>query len=154
MSFVFTESQHDAVSRIADFDRVFAVREDGTVDSANPYHYCAPEAIEPAPYATELDGWQLPLSGFTGQDRYTGPWLHDSEVIAGGVADYVLAHPGYWVAIYAQYDCQECAGARSIWNDCQTEELPCPADYCEPGEMFEEGWTMAFKPFGVTVSHA
>lgn len=113
----YTEEQHKALSDIAEFDHVFVVLEGGQVSEVRNVNIYAPEAYEPDPYATTLDGWELPLSGFTGQYGYNGPWLHNSEVITGGVADYVLAHPGYWVPIYAMYD-----------------DGP-------------EGWTLAYTPF-------
>lgn len=121
----YTDDQHDALARIADFDHVFAVLPGGNVTDDFPpdkSNLHAPEAVDVDPLATKLDGWQLPLSGLTGQHGYDGPWLHDSERIAGGVAERVLSMPGYWVAIYATYT--------------------------EDGEDdIIDGWTMAYKPF-------
>ena len=131
-----------------DFDHVLEVMPDGTWQAVEGLY--APEAVDVDSMATKLDGWSLPLSGFTGQDRYTGPWLHDSEQIEGGVETYVLEHPGYWVAIYGQHTCEECGDAGLIWApdvDGQEVEVDCPliaTGECEPGGIIE-GWTLAFK---------
>lgn len=106
----------NTLSDALEFDHVIEVLPDGSWRDG-PRDLWAPEAFEPDVRATELDGWHLPLSGFTGQYGYNGPWLHDSELIAGGVERYILAHPGYWVAIYASY-----------------------------ADGGTEGWTVAFKP--------
>ncbi len=152
----FTDAQHAALSAIADFGHVFQVVDGGGVfdlDAMLPphvnspaSHLYAPEALDPDPEATTLDGWQLPLSGLTGQHGYKGPWLHDSELIEGGVAERVLSLPGYWVAIYAQHFCgpeihpqfadltdeQNAAARDGDHDDCET---------------YIEGWTMAHIPF-------
>lgn len=139
-----------ALSEAMDFDHVIYSFGDGTFESnpdspfARSLH--APDAVDVDSMATELDGWQLPLSGFTGQDRYTGPWLHGSEQIEGGVEMYVLEHPGYWVAIYGQHTCEECSGAGLVY-DADGVEVDCPkiaTGECEPGGTIE-GWTLAFK---------
>lgn len=131
MTRTYTDEQHAALASIADFDHVFAVLGEGNVtelddpvfdEVEHPAGLYAPEAVDVGPNATELDGWKLPLSGLTGQHGYDGPWLHNSELIAGGVAERVLSMPGYWVAIYATYT--------------------------EDGEDdIIDGWTMAYKPF-------
>lgn len=123
----FGPAQHEALARIADFDHVFMVIGDGyvtEVDSADEHRLYAPEAFDVDPNTTELDGWQLPLSGLTGQHGYSGPWLHDSELIIGAVAERVLSMPGYWVAIYATFSAQD---------DFDEDHI--------------EGWTLAYRPF-------
>lgn len=145
MTYTFTDEQHEALARIADFDHVFVVDEHGDVHEARDLNgtrrggaagLWAPDAIDVDPNATELDGWALPLSDLSGQHGYRGPWLHDSEVIPGGVAEAVLAMPGYWVAIYAQHT-PECDG-----DDCAHMDSSCAA-----AETTIEGWTMAHRPF-------
>jgi len=56
-------------------------------------------------YAPELyDGelqsmrWEL-LCGYSMQDRYTGPIMHPSEQLAGGMAQDILDTPGIYVAL-------------------------------------------------------
>lgn len=154
---------------IADFDNVFAIIEhEGEItatdreriDAPELGKLHAPEAIDPSVGETHLDGWELPLSGFTGQYGYSGPWLHDSELIEGAVGDYILEHPGYWVSIYASYSCEECGGAGLVYEtiaepgaEPHQVEVDCPlvsTGQCEPGGGTIEGWTLAFKPFGGT----
>jgi hypothetical protein len=50
-------------------------------------------------------GWKL-LSGLSGQYGYSGPIMHDSEFIGGGMADHILASaPGTrWVALVNYVD--------------------------------------------------
>jgi hypothetical protein len=158
----FTDAQHDALQRIADFDHIFAVLPGGDVLNVYagldlglylnaPSH--APDAYEPDKYATTLDGWQLPLSGLTGQYGYNGPWLHASEQIPGGVAEAVLSKPGYWVAIYDTYDC--------TW-DTHPEYVDAPYSNCEANpdhcETTYSGWTFAYRPSATSttteMSHA
>ena len=42
--------------------------------------------------------WKL-LGGFSGQDRYSGPMMHASETISGGLASHILDNPGFYVAL-------------------------------------------------------
>jgi hypothetical protein len=163
-----------AVSEIADFDHVFAVwhSPDGVVAiSDDPAmapelreigHLHAPEAFEPDADAATLDGWELPLSGFTGQYGYSGPWLHDSEVIEGCVGEYVLAHPGYWVAIYGSYspeNCASCNGSGAVLIEGDEDNAldshqtctTCNGNGYDPeAETVIEGWTLAYRPFPST----
>jgi hypothetical protein len=39
------------------------------------------------------------LEGFTGQYRYNGPIMHESEYVGGGLARYILANPGWYCAV-------------------------------------------------------
>ena len=137
------------LSETLDFDHVIEVLPDGTWRDA-PGLY-APDAVDVDGDAVTLEGWDLPLSGFTGQYGYTGPWLHDSEIIEGGVERYVFEHPGYWVAIYGQHTCEECGGAGLLWAPAGGGgeiEIDCPLE-CEPGGEIG-GWTLAFKPAAVS----
>jgi len=43
-------------------------------------------------------GWDL-LSGWTGQYRYNGAIMHDSEYIGGGLAAHIRENPGFYVAV-------------------------------------------------------
>jgi hypothetical protein len=83
-----------------DFDHVIEVRADGSIIDRPDFY--APDALDPEPRATELGGWTL-LNGYSGQDRYPGPWMHNSESIGGRLERDILATPGIYVAIYAQW---------------------------------------------------
>jgi hypothetical protein len=164
-----------AVSEIADFGHVFVVGHSGGIvalsDEIDNFpggeRPSAPESLDdPDGYATTFEyggqTWELPLSGMTGQYGYSGPWLHDSEVIEGGVGEYVLAHPGYWVAVYGSYspeDCASCNGSGAVLieggeDDALDSHQTCQAcngnGYDPEAETTIEGWTLAYKPFPST----
>ena len=138
----YTTGQHDALAKIAEFDHVFCVDVHGNVFEPSYKGYYSPDALDVDPNATTLrygnEEWQLPLSGLTGQDRYNGPWLHNSEVIPGGVAEVVLSMPGYWVAIYGQHSPE--------YVDCPFGQEDHDDGNCHC-ETIIEGWTMAHIPF-------
>lgn len=95
--------------------------------------------------------WSLITAGLTGQHGYDGPWLHDSEVIEGGVAERIIEHAhanggGIYVAVYAEYTCDACNGAGLVMQD--DEETECPnieTGQCEPGMTTIEGWAIAYR---------
>lgn len=67
-----------------------------------------------------LDGpWEL-MNGYSGQDSYSGPIMHDSEFIGGRMATDILETEGYYVALIANYFPEE-----------------------EDGEIESEGWAVA-----------
>lgn len=43
------------------------------------------------------------INGFSGQDRYAGPIMHESEYLGGGMAQYVLDNPGVYALVAAYY---------------------------------------------------
>lgn len=83
------------------FDHVIRVR-DGVVEDMNPgspgYVY-APELYwgggEPD---LTPQNWTL-LTGYSGQYRYSGPIMHESEFIGGQLEQDILAQDGYYVAV-------------------------------------------------------
>lgn len=81
------------LSDIMDFDHVIEVHEDGTI--TEPKGIWAPELHD-----GELEGdeWFL-LNGFSGQYRYSGPIMHPSEYIGGGMERYIRETPGVYVAL-------------------------------------------------------
>ena len=101
-----------------EFDCVVEVKPDGSVVDA-------PNVYGPSLYDDELEGseWTL-MDGYSGQFGYSGPIMHDSEFIGGGLERDILAQPGYYVAL-VNY---------SLDDD-------------EP-----EGWAVAYKPSGTTAS--
>lgn len=76
-----------------EFDHVVVVHDDGSVTDAEGVY--APEL-----YGDELmsDQWSL-LDGFSGQHGYSGPLMHQSEYIGGGMERYILENPGTYVAL-------------------------------------------------------
>ena len=97
-----------SLSRVLEFDHVVRIDAAGQVSDA-PDGVWAPECYDPVIDSKSAGGgWDLITSGLTGQHGYRGPWLHDSEVIEGGVARHILAHAadnggGLYVAVYATY---------------------------------------------------
>lgn len=77
-----------------EFDRVVRSNGDGTFTDA------------PHMYAPELDGeeilstipWQY-VNGFSGQYGYSGPVMHPSEYIGGGIERHITENPGLYVAV-------------------------------------------------------
>lgn len=80
-----------------DFDHVIRVDSEGNVSDAHGVY-------APSLYEDELDseGWEL-LDGYSGQDSYSGPVMHNSEFIGGTMERDILARPGLYVAIVAHW---------------------------------------------------
>jgi hypothetical protein len=78
---------------IMEFDHVIAVHDDGSVTDALGIY-------APSLNGDELEGlsWEL-LDGYSGQDRYSGPMMHQSEFIGGQLERDILSRPGYYVAL-------------------------------------------------------
>jgi hypothetical protein len=108
----------DKLSDVMEFDHVIRVHADGTVSDG-------PDGLYFELYDDELsapDGWEL-MNGYSGQYGYSGPVMHNSEFIGGGMARDILAAPGLYVALVSYYS-------------------PEPDD--DDGEpMLEEGWAIA-----------
>lgn len=91
-----------------EFHHVVEVHADGTVTDG-PSGVYAPEVyveldadgqmISLDPNDIQIDkGWTL-LNGYSGQDRYRGPIMHDSEFIGGGMERDILSTPGVYAAV-------------------------------------------------------
>ena len=105
---------------LMEFDHVIEVHEDGTV--TEPRDIFAPD-LEGNPDGREsVEGWTLISDGYTGQDRYHGPIMHNSEQLAGSLAEDILAEPGVYVALVCYWP-----------DDEDTDE----------GEIYAEGWAVA-----------
>jgi hypothetical protein len=93
------------LSHLMEFDHPITVHEDGTVTDGPAGAY-APDLTD-----DELsdDGWELFTHGYSGQDRYSGPIMHNSEFIGGGLARDILDTPGTYVAVVSRYhgDCED-----------------------------------------------
>ena len=76
-----------------EFDHVIEIKPGGKVVER-------PDIYAPCVYDGELDseGWTL-LDGFSGQYGYSGPMMHSSEFIGGGLEAHILATPGIYVAL-------------------------------------------------------
>lgn len=100
-----------------DFDSPFRVYENGVIETCIGQH--APDLFN-----GELEtgsGWDF-IDGYSGQDRYAGPIMHDSEYLGGQMARDVLANPGIYCLVPAYYDDEDNAG-----------------------ETFIEGWALLIK---------
>ena len=104
----------DDLNDVMELDHVIRVHADGTVSDVDDFH--APELSE----GELLDRrWEFFSTGYTGQYGYSGPIMHDSEYIGGGLARDILATPGVYVAVACYY-----------------------ADEEEDGETYVEGWAV------------
>lgn len=89
-----------------DFDHVIHVDADGNVTDA--WTVYAPDLYDNEIYASE---WAL-LDGFSGQYGYSGPMMHSSEFVGGGLERHILENPGYYVTL-VNYDSE--GGDHDSW---------------------------------------
>lgn len=108
-----------ALNDLMEFDHVIHVHDDGTITDGPPGVYA------PNLYDDEIDdeSWSL-LDGYSGQDRYAGPVMHNSEFIGGRMEEDIRAQPGLYVAIVAYW----------------------PTD--DEDEDNVEGWAVAYREVG------
>lgn len=87
----------DTLNDVMEFDHVIRVHADGSVSDVDGIY--APNLQD-----GELDdkSWSL-MNGYSGQYGYSGPEMHASEYIGGGMARDILATPGLYVAIVAYH---------------------------------------------------
>jgi hypothetical protein len=113
-----TSSRTASLNDKMDFDHVVQVLPGGQVVDAHGVY--APEL-----YDDELQGagWTL-MDGYSGQSGYSGPIMHASEYIGGGLERDILANPGYYVTLV---------------NNSYDDEEP-------------EGWAIAYKAASKTSS--
>lgn len=83
---------------VMDFDHVVEVLPGRSVVHRGDLY--APECFEDA---GEIDTcgdrrWTA-LDGYSGQQGYSGPIMHESELIGGRMADDILSEPGVYVAV-------------------------------------------------------
>jgi hypothetical protein len=104
-----------------DFDHVIEVTAAGEIIDR-------PDIYAPDLHDSELEGtgWSL-LNGFSGQDRYSGPIMHASEYIGGGLERFIRENPGIYVSLVDYPICDD---------DCEY----CDGDGCEP-----DGWAIAVR---------
>ena len=82
-----------------DFDHVICVSPGRTVNTSPEYMVYAPSMLDDALDSAQ---WTL-ITGRTGQYGYNGPTFHNSEYIGGGLADFILDTPGYYVAVLSEH---------------------------------------------------
>lgn len=87
----------DALNDIMEFEHVIRVHEDGTITHERDVH--APSLLDDE---LDSDRWTL-LDGYSGQDRYSGPIMHNSEFIGGTMEQDIRSTPGVYVAIVSNY---------------------------------------------------
>ena len=107
------------LNEIMSFDHVIEVHEDGTIteprDAWGP-ELCALSTADGS-HTSETDpdlirsarwqgGWELE-TGWTGQHGYSGPCMHQSECIGGGLEAHIRATPGQWVVVVIGEDVGE-----------------------------------------------
>jgi hypothetical protein len=89
-----------------DFDHVIEVLPDGSVIDG-PKDLWAPGLNEgelDRPYRNGVQvPWEFFTTGYSGQDRYSGPIMHNSEFIGGGLERDILAQPGYYASIVCSW---------------------------------------------------
>jgi hypothetical protein len=124
-----------ALSHLMEFDSPITVHADGSI-TEGPRDLYAPSLTDD--YLDD-DRWSL-LDGYSGQHGYSGPVMHDSEFIGGGLARDILSEPGTYVAIISDYSCEQCGAAGIITDDDGNEEA-CPD--CEAPGYSTEGWAVA-----------
>jgi hypothetical protein len=113
----------DTLNEIMEFDHVIRVHADGTVTAEEGTY--APElhtSDDGEIYVFE-EGWTL-LTGYSGQDRYSGPGMHPSEYIGGRMATDILSTPGVYVAVYSIEDDDD----PGVWAVAKRDEIETPDD--------------------------
>lgn len=102
------ERRRESAKELMEFGRVIQVGKEGVPFPAlNGLGLStAPEEIQyvdldgdgGAPDPVAPKGWEY-LRGFTNQQGYRGPIMHDSEFIGGGLADHILENPGFYSTV-------------------------------------------------------
>ena len=114
----------DTLNAEMEFDYVIYSHGDGTVSDAHtmrgPDVYI--DELEDGTWVEEVmdEPWEL-LDGFSGQYGYSGPHMHASEYISGGLARHILETAGFYVA---------------------TVVTPMPLDECE--DVDSDEWAVAY----------
>lgn len=128
------EINRNNLTEVMEFDHVIEVQAYGTVTDDVPY---TRNTWLPTLLDGELsggDGWSL-MDGYSGQYGYSGPIMHESEFIGGGMADDILSTPGYYVVIASVATTEEDAYDEDMDDD---EEYPYD-------EYVVDGWAVAYK---------
>lgn len=91
-----------SLNDIMDFDHIVEVHTDGSITDGPANLYA------PSLYDGDLDDsrWEL-LTGYSGQYGYSGPIMHNSEYIGGGMERDILSTPGVYVALVCYWSPDE-----------------------------------------------
>jgi len=137
-----TESGPGSIAYAMDFDHVLAKGSDNDFYEGGAVYAPDTSWIEDADKTDVGGGWELITYGMTGQQGYSGPWLHSSEQIADGVAQKVAdGKPGYYVSVVG-------SGPDSDEDRAYDDETGEPIEiYDEEPEPVDVGWAIAYKPF-------
>ena len=114
----------DTLNEEMEFDHIVYSHGDGTISDAHlmgsPYVYIAEQ--EDGTWVGEAmdEPWEL-LDGLSGQYGYSGPHMHASEYIGGGLARHILETAGFYVV---------------------TVVTPMPFDECE--DVDSDTWAVAY----------
>ncbi|MHB8415615.1 MAG: hypothetical protein ACYDB1_09575 [Acidiferrobacteraceae bacterium] len=95
----------ETLSRAVEFDCAFEVLYGDRICEPRDVLY-APDVLDGV---LESDAWEF-VDGFSGQDSYSGPIMHESEYLGGGMARFVLDNPGVYVMTPAYYSPEEEGG--------------------------------------------
>ena len=113
-----------------EFNIPFTINADGTVmmnDNVAPDEVLGGYTNRTGDYVYGLyvDGNWVPWShGYTGQDRYSGPVLHNSEQLSGRIAEDLLNEPGEYCLCEVGWEYDE--------HDLEYDD----------GELYYEGWVV------------
>lgn len=95
----------DELNNLAEFDHPIQVHPDGSVTDApanvyapSVYEYLDEDGQSTGPPEIDGSGWEF-VDGFSGQQGYSGPVMHPSEYLGGGMARHVLENPGIYVVV-------------------------------------------------------
>ncbi len=87
-----------ALNDIMQFEHVIEVHEDGSI--TEPKGIWAPELFEDEIISKD---WRFFTKGYSGQDSYSGPIMHNSEYIGGALERDIRETPGIYVAVVSYY---------------------------------------------------
>ena len=108
-----------------EFNIPFIVNEDGTVEMSG--NFGPDEVIGGLLEDGEIyvgEKWSVWSHGYTGQDRYSGPALHNSEQLSGRMAEDLLNEPGEYCLCEVGWEYDE--------HDLEYDD----------GELYYEGWVV------------
>jgi hypothetical protein len=124
------------LDEIMSFGHLIRVNEDGTI-TEDVWYVHTPESVHVDTDADgsilgihtqnlideqQREGWSFFTKGYSSQDRYTGPVMHECEAIGNRLERDILAQPGYYVAVSVEvYDDPEHPAG---WAVLYRESLP------------------------------
>jgi hypothetical protein len=82
---------------MVEFDCPFTVDENGNIHDSDEY---APTLWDES---LDSDRWVFWSTGYSGQDSYSGPIMHNSEYLGGRMARDLLAEPGTYCLVVAYW---------------------------------------------------